>query len=169
MSEEEATRVRQLNLRGIYSQREMKRFYPKGELASHVLGYVGMDDNGLAGLEFGMNEAVKGRPGKVFVAADARHQSFHSKELEGRPGKNVVRTLDETVQYIAEKVLAETVAKWHAAGGTVILQNPATGEILAMASVPSIHANDFARSRAQSRVNRAVNWIYEPGSTFKLV
>jgi cell division protein FtsI (penicillin-binding protein 3) len=169
VSDEESTRVRQLNLRGIYFQREMKRFYPKGELASHVLGYVGMDDNGLAGLEFGMNEAVKGRPSKVFVAADARHQSFHSKELEGKPGKNVVLTLDENVQYIAEKVLAETVAKWHAAGGTVILQNPTTGEILAMANVPSINANDFARSRAQSRVNRAVNWIYEPGSTFKLV
>src|SRR5207248_218362 len=113
--DEESTRVRQLNLRGIYFQREMKRFYPKGELASHVLGYVGMDDNGLAGLEFAMNGVVKGRPGKVLVAADARHQSFQSKELQGEPGKKLVLTLDENIQYIAEKALAETVAKWRAA------------------------------------------------------
>jgi cell division protein FtsI (penicillin-binding protein 3) len=169
VADEEATRVRQLNLKGVYFQKEMKRFYPKGELASHVLGYVGMDDNGLAGLEFQMNDAIKGRPSKVIVAADARHQSFQSKELQGEPGKSVVLTLDESIQYIAEKALAEAVANRHAAGGTVIVQNPQTGEILAMANVPSTNANDFARSKADSRVNRAIGWIYEPGSTFKLV
>jgi len=169
VSSEEATRARQLNLKGVYFQKEMKRFYPKGELASHVLGYVGMDDNGLAGLEFAMNGDVKGRPGKVLVAADARHQSFQSKELQGEPGKKLVLTLDENIQYIAEKALAETVAKWRAAGGSIIAQNPNTGEILAMASVPSINANDFSKSDTALKLNRAVGWVYEPGSTFKLI
>jgi cell division protein FtsI (penicillin-binding protein 3) len=169
VSAEEATRVRGLNLKGVYFQKETKRFYPKGELAAHVLGHVGLDETGLAGLEYGMDDVIKGKPGRVLVASDARRHSFRSTKWEGRPGKDVVLTLDENIQYIAEKALAGAVEKWKAPGGTVIVQNPNTGEILAMANQPTFDPNEFAKSSPQARINRAIQWIYEPGSTFKLV
>ena len=165
----EAIRIRDLNLKGIYFQRETKRFYPKGELAAHVVGYVGLDDTGLGGLEFGMDQAIKGQPGKVLVASDARRRSFQSTEWPGRPGKNVVLTLDEKIQYIAEKALGEAVQKWQAAGGVAIVQNPNTGEILGLASQPTFNLNEFGKSQPEVLLNRGVSWVYEPGSTFKLV
>lgn len=169
VTKEEAARVRELNLKGIYFQREPKRFYPKGELAANTIGYVGLDDRGLGGLEFGMDDSIKGRPGRVLVASDARRRSFHSTEWPGRPGKTVVLTLDEKIQYIAEKELAEAVRQWQAAGGAAIVQNPNTGEVLAMASEPTFNPNDYASSRPEALRNRGIEWVYEPGSTFKLV
>jgi len=169
VSAEEAARVRDLNLRGVYFQKEMKRFYPKGELAAQALGYVGLDDNGLGGLEYQMNDTIKGTPSRVLIAADARRQSFHSTEREGLPGRNVVLTLDENIQYIAEKALGEAAARWRVASGTVIVENPGTGEVLAMASYPTFNPNEFGKSQPQARLNRAVAWVYEPGSTFKIV
>ena len=165
----EATRVRDLNLRGVYFQKEMKRFYPKGELAAQSLGYVGLDDNGLGGLEYQMNDTLKGTPSRVLITADARRQSFHSTEREGLPGRNVVLTLDENIQYIAEKALAAAAARWRIASGTVIVQNPGTGEVLALASYPTFNPNEFGKSQPQARLNRAVAWVFEPGSTFKIV
>jgi cell division protein FtsI (penicillin-binding protein 3) len=165
----EAGRVRELNLKGIYCQRETKRFYPKGELAAHVVGYVGMDDTGLAGLEYALDDAIKGRPGRVLVASDARRRSFYSTDWPGRPGKNVVLALDEKIQYIAAKALAEAVEKWKAAGGIDIVQNPNTGEILALASQPTFNPNEYAQSRPEALVDRGIGWVYEPGSTFKMV
>lgn len=166
---EEAARVRDLNLKGIYFQKETKRFYPKGELAAQVIGYVGLDDSGLGGLEYKMNGAIQGTPGRVLIAADARRQSFQSTGREGQPGKNVVLTLDENIQYIAEKALAEAAAQWRMTNGTVVVQNPNTGEILAMASYPTFDPNEFGKSSAEARVNRGVAWVFEPGSTFKIV
>ena len=166
---EEASRVRDLNLKGIYFQRESKRFYPKGDLAAHILGYVGLDDKGLGGLEYGMDSIIRGRPGRVLLATDAHRRSFQSTEWAGTPGKNVVLTLDEKIQYITEKALAEGVEKWKAAGGVAIVQNPSTGEILAMASQPTFDPNDYAKSPPQELQDRGVSWVYEPGSTFKLV
>lgn len=168
VSTEESKRVRNLNLKGIYFQTEMKRFYPKGALAAQVLGYVGLDDKGLAGLEFGVKE-IEGKPGRVLVAEDARHQSYRSSESQGRAGKNVVLTLDENIQYITEKALSEAVTQFQAAGGAAIVQDPNTGEILAMAGVPGFDPNDYAKSPPEARENRAGSWVYEPGSTFKLV
>jgi len=169
VSAEEAARVRALNLKSIYFQKEMKRFYPKGVLAAHLLGYVGLDDLGLAGLEYGLNDAIRGRPGRILVAADARRQSFRSTEWAGEPGKDVVLTLDENIQYIAEKTLAEAVQKWHAAGGAVVVQNPNTGEILALASEPTFSPAEYTKSEPEARINWAIARVYEPGSTFKLV
>jgi len=166
---EEASRIRDLNLKGIHFQQESKRFYPKGDLASHVVGYVGLDDKGLAGLEYGMDDTIRGRPGHVLLATDARRKSFQSTEWTGTPGKSLVLTLDEKIQYITEKALAEAVEKWHASGGVAIVQNPNTGEILAMASHPTYDPNDFAKSPPEALQNRALSWVYEPGSTFKLV
>jgi cell division protein FtsI (penicillin-binding protein 3) len=165
----EASRVRDLDLDGIYFQGETKRFYPKGELAANIVGYVGLDDKGLGGLEYGMDSLILGRPGHVLLATDARRRSFHSTEVPGKPGKNIVLTLDEKIQYAAEKSLAEAVDKWKAAGGVAVVQNPSTGEILAMASQPTYDPNDYTKSRAEALEDRGRSWVYEPGSTFKLV
>jgi cell division protein FtsI (penicillin-binding protein 3) len=166
---EESNRVRDLNLKGIYFQQETKRFYPKRDLAAQAIGYVGLDDKGLGGIEYALNDEITGKPGRVLLASDAHRRTFHSTEWPGIPGKNVVLTLDEKIQYIAEKALAEEVETAHAAGGVAIVQNPKTGEILALASQPTFNPNDINASPAASRLNRAVGWVYEPGSTFKLI
>ena len=166
---EEAARVRNLNLKGIYFQHETKRFYPKGDLAAQAVGYVGLDDQGLGGVEYALDDEIKGKPGRVLLDSDARHRTFHSSEWPGIPGKNVVLTLDEKIQYVAEKALSEAVANSHAASGVAIVQNPSTGEILALANEPTFDPNVFSASSAAARLDRAVGWVYEPGSTFKLV
>lgn len=169
VTNQESQRVHDLNLKGIYFQKEMKRFYPKGSLAAQVLGYVGMDDKGLAGLEYSLDKQIRGTPGRVLVDTDARRQTFHSTDWPGDPGQNVVLTLDENIQYIAEKALDEAVRKYHAQDGTVIVQNPETGDILALATSPTFDPNQYQQSPAKDRVNRAVGWVYEPGSTFKSI
>lgn len=169
VSTQEATRVRELNLKGIYFQRETQRFYPKADLASQVVGYLGMDDRGLGGLEYSLDNSVRGTPGRVLLATDARHRSFHSTTWPGQPGKNVVLTLDEKIQYIAEKALAAGVEKYHATGGTAVVQNPNTGEILAIANEPTFNPNEYQKSPPEALADRGVSWVFEPGSTFKLV
>ncbi|MGA2982775.1 MAG: penicillin-binding protein [Terriglobia bacterium] len=166
---EEAARVRQLNLKGLYFQRETKRFYPKGDLAAQAIGYVGLDDKGLGGIEYALDDEIKGKPGRVMLASDARRRTFHSTEWAGVPGKNVVLTLDEKIQYIAEKALAEEVATSQAVGGVAMVQNPNTGEILALANQPTFNPNNIDASSMTARLDRAAGWIYEPGSTFKVV
>jgi len=166
---QQSVRIRELALQGIYFQKEMKRFYPDGDLAATVLGYVGMDDNGLGGVEYQYNRQIRGVPGKVLLSTDARHRSFRSTEWRGEPGKNLVLTIDDDIQYIAERTLALTVKKYHAAGGTVIVENPHTGEILAMANQPTFNPNDYQKYPPKDRINRAIGWLYEPGSTFKTV
>jgi cell division protein FtsI (penicillin-binding protein 3) len=165
----EASRVRELNLKGIYFERETKRFYPKGDMAAQAIGYVGLDDKGLGGIEYALNNAITGKPGRMLLASDARRHTFHSTDWQGVPGKSVVLTLDEKIQYAAEKALAERVQRSHAAGGVAIVQNPNTGEILALANEPTFDPNNVNASSSEARLDRAVGWVYEPGSTFKLV
>ncbi|MGH9469589.1 MAG: penicillin-binding protein [Terriglobia bacterium] len=165
-----AARVRALDLDGIYFQKEPKRFYPMGDLAAADLGYVGMDDRGLAGIEYALNTQIQGEPGRALVMEDARRQTFESREEDpGKPGMNVELTLDGGIQYIAERVLAADVEKWKAAGGVAVVENPDTGAILAMASYPNFNPNDYAKTPPQDRINRGVAWIYEPGSMFKMI
>jgi cell division protein FtsI (penicillin-binding protein 3) len=166
---DEAARVRDLNLKGIYFERETKRFYPKGDLAAQAIGYVGLDDKGLGGIEYALNDQITGKPGRMLLASDARRHTFHSTEWRGVPGKSVVLTLDQKIQYAAEKALAEEVERAHAAGGVVIVQNPNTGEILALANQPTFDPNNVNGSSSEARLDRAVGWVYEPGSTFKLI
>ncbi len=164
-----AARLRSLDLRGIYFQKEMKRFYPKGPLAASVMGFVGLDDHGLAGLEYGLNRLIAGRPSYVLVDEDARRHRFHSSAGKGEPGTDVVLTLDENIQFIAERALSDAVEQDHASGGVVIVENPSTGEILAMASQPTFDPNNFESATPEERKNLAIQWVYEPGSMFKLV
>jgi cell division protein FtsI (penicillin-binding protein 3) len=169
VSSTEATNVKALHIKGVYFEKEAKRFYPMGDLAASVLGYVGMDDRGLAGVEYALNSQIEGQPGHALVLEDARRQSFASRDDPGEPGMNVELTVDSSVQYIAQSVLNADVAKWHAKGGVAIVENPINGQILAMASNPTFDPNSYAKTPALDRINRAVAWIYEPGSTFKLV
>ncbi len=169
VTNEQAARVKALNLRGIYFEKESKRFYPNGQLAATVLGYVGMDDNGLGGLEYALNSQIRGEPGRMLISADARRQSYRSVERQGEPGMNAVLTIDESIQYIAQKALDAAVEKAHALGGTVIVENPRTGAILALANEPTFDPNSYRKSKPKDRIDRAVSWIYEPGSTFKSI
>ena len=166
---EVAARIRSLNLKGIYFQKESKRFYPKNDLAAQVLGYVGMDDEGLSGIERQYDDELRGKPGRMLISVDARRKWFGSVEKQPEPGENVVLTIDERIQYIAERELETAMAETHAEAGTVLVENPHTGEILALANRPTFNPNNSGEIKPDRLKNHAVSDIYEPGSTFKLV
>jgi len=162
-------RIRSLNLRGIYFQKESKRYYPKGDLAAQVLGYVGMDDKGLSGIEREYEENLHGRPGQMLISLDARKKYFGSVEKQPEPGQNIVLTIDEKIQYIAERELETAMEQTKAIAGTVVVENPRTGEILALANRPTFNPNLSKEITPERLKNHAVSDVYEPGSTFKLV
>ena len=162
-------RIRALNLQGIHFQKESKRFYPKRELAAQVLGYVGTDDGGLSGIERQYDEQLRGQPGRMQISVDARKKWFARIEKEPEAGDNLVLTIDEKIQYIAERELEQAIKDTHAIAGTVIVENPRTGEILALANRPTFNPNIKKQIKNEALKNRAVSDVYEPGSTFKLV
>jgi cell division protein FtsI (penicillin-binding protein 3) len=166
---DQVQRIEALNLRGIYFQKESRRFYPKRELAAHVLGYVDVDEKGLAGVEYAYDKQVRPRPGKLLILADARQRWYERREQAADAGDSVVLTLDEKIQYIAEKELAAAVEKTHAQAGTIVVQDPNTGELLAVANWPTFNPNVPGEGAAESHMNRAIAATYEPGSTFKIV
>jgi cell division protein FtsI (penicillin-binding protein 3) len=165
----EIARVKALNLKGVYFQKEFKRFYPNDQLAAQVLGYVGTDDNGLGGLESSFNRDLHGVPGRMLTALDARRHVLGSEERDPEPGENMVLSIDENIQYIAERALDAALARTHAANGTVVVQDPYTGQILALAIRPTFNPNDFRHATRSLLRDHAVTDVYEPGSTFKLV
>lgn len=166
---EVSARIRSLNLRGIYFQKESKRYYPKNELAAQLLGYVGMDDVGLSGIERQYEDQLHGRAGQMLISVDARKKWFGSVEKQPEPGQNVVLTVDEKIQYIAERELETALRDTHAVSGTIIVENPRTGEILALANRPTFNPNQSREITPEKLKNHAVSDVYEPGSTFKLV
>ena len=168
-SAETIERIRSMNLQGIHFQKESKRFYPKRELAAQVLGYVGTDDEGLSGIERAYDAQLQGKPGKMLISVDARKRWFGRIEKEPEAGDNVVLTIDEQIQYIAERELERAMKDTRAIAGTVIVENPHTGEVLALANRPNFNPNVKKEIRNEALKNRAVSDIYEPGSTFKLV
>jgi cell division protein FtsI (penicillin-binding protein 3) len=165
-----AERVRELNLKGVYFQKEFKRFYPNDDLAAQVLGYVGTEDTGLGGLELKFDDDMHGVPGRVTMAVDAKRHVMQSVvKIEPLPGENLVLSIDENIQYMAERALDAQMLKTHAAHGTVVVQDPHTGQILALAISPRFNPNDRRHMDASVLQNLAVSDVYEPGSTFKLV
>lgn len=164
-----AEAVDSLNLKGVYLQQENQRYYPKRDLGAHVLGFVDVDEKGLGGIEHEYDDLIRGKSEKIVVMADARQRWFDGSEARRIPGMSVVLTLDEKIQYVAERELAAAIAKTHAPAGTVIVQDPNNGAILAMANWPKFNPNAAVNVPAEARMNRAVSAIYEPGSTFKLV
>ncbi len=165
----QAKRVAALDLDGIGFRKESKRFYPNRELAANLLGYVGLDNVGLAGIEATYDKTVRGREGKLLVQTDARRHVFSRLERSPTTGASIELTIDEQLQYIAEREVRAGVEAARADAGTAVIMDPNTGEILAMASWPTFNPNDYSSSSESARRNRAVQDLYEPGSTFKLV
>jgi cell division protein FtsI (penicillin-binding protein 3) len=167
--DETIQRINSLKLQGIHFQKEPKRFYPARDLAAQVLGSVGMEDTGLSGIEHEFDEQLRGKPGKMFISVDARKQWFSDVETQPDPGDNVVLTIDKNIQYIAEKELDQAIHDTRAVAGTVIVENPRTGEILALANRPTFNPNLHKEIKPETLTNRAVSYVYEPGSAFKVV
>ena len=167
---DESRRVKALDLPGITFLKESRRYYPKKDLAAHVLGYVGLDNVGLGGVESTYDTQIRGKDGKVLIQTDARQHALSSRvERAPTPGAAIELTIDEYLQYVAERELKAGVLENRAAGGTAIVMDPHTGEILALANYPTFNPNAFARYDDDARRNRAIQDIYEPGSTFKIV
>jgi len=156
-------------LKGIYFQKEFQRFYPDNEIAAQVLGYVGVDDNGLGGLELKFEPQLHGVPGRMYTALDARRHVLGSSESEPQPGQNLTLTIDENIQFLAERALDHAMQSTQAASGTAVVQDVHTGQILALAIRPTFNPNLFRRTTPELLRNHAVSDVYEPGSVFKLV
>ncbi len=165
----EAKRVAALGLEGVRFMKESKRFYPNRELAANVLGYVGLDNVGLDGIEAAFDKVVRGRPGTLLIQTDARSHAFSRLERSPTIGSAIELTLDERLQHIVERELKAGVAENNADGGSVVIMDPHNGEILAMATWPTFNPNSYNESETDARRNRAVQDLYEPGSTFKIV
>lgn len=169
LSVEQATAIRGFGLAAVNFRSEPKRFYPNGSLAAHVLGFVGIDGAGLGGVEQSYNEKITGEPGRLFLERDSEGNPYESFEIPGKPGQTVVLTLDHSIQYRAEQALVAAVSKSRAKSGTAIVLDPRTGEILALANAPSFDPNKPGDAKPESRANWALQNIYEPGSTFKII
>lgn len=175
VSDVEAKQVREAAIEGFILKKEPtpgKRYYPKGRLASHLLGTTGVDDQGLDGLESSYEHQLAGTPGilRAFMDRDGWATLEHPTALikPAEPGNNVVLTIDETIQYVAEKELARQVKEYNGTGGIVMVMDARNAEILAMAINPDFPAEDFGQVDPALRRNRSVTDPYEPGSTFKV-
>ncbi len=165
-----AEQVKALNLSGIHFDEENKRFYPQGRRAAHLLGRVNIDERGQSGIEYKYNDTLEGEKGKRLILRDAKKRKYRFEILKNpEPGKDLVLTLDETIQYIAEKELEKALRKTRALWGTVIVSHPATGEILAMANYPTFNLNDPPAKVSRTERNEAIHHTFDPGSTFKIV
>lgn len=169
LSPETVQRIQDMNLRGVFFQKENRRVYPQRELAAHVLGYVDVDEKGIGGIEYSLDKEIRGRPGRMMVMADGRRRWYDRWEASADPGAGVTLTIDETVQYIAEKELGRAIAETHSKSGSVVVQDPNTGELLAVANWPTFDPNNAGSYPDEVRMDRAVSAAYEPGSTFKVL
>jgi cell division protein FtsI (penicillin-binding protein 3) len=169
ISPDEAQRVAALNLDGIGFIKESKRFYPNLQLAAHLIGYVGIDNKGLSGLEYTYDPQIRGKSGTILIQTDAKRHAFSRFERPPTSGATVEVTIDEYLQHVAERELHDAVVTERARGGSVVMMNPCTGEILAMANEPTFNPNSYRDADEVERRNRAVQDLYEPGSTFKVV
>jgi cell division protein FtsI (penicillin-binding protein 3) len=164
-----AARVRELKLPGIGFDEESKRYYPNGSLAAHVLGGVNADESRQAGVELRFNGILKGVDGLQLTFKDNKKRGYQNQVLKQPvPGRSLSLTIEATIQYIAERGLAKAVADYSAASGTIIIMDPETGDILALANEPTYDLNNYTESK-DAWLNRAIGYSYEPGSTFKIV
>ncbi len=167
-----AEAVRGLKLKGIHFLEESKRYYPMRELAAQVLGYVGTDNQGLAGLEALYDEQVAGKPGMRTVLRDASGSMVVAPGLsfaEAEPGQDLHLTLDAAIQHIVERELERSVTERGASRGMAVFLDPGTGGVLAMASYPGFDPNEFSKYPSSRWRNRTIMDVYEPGSTFKII
>ena len=167
---QQADAVCRLKIRGLGFRPEPLRVYPFGKLAAHVLGAVGVDGQGLAGVELKFDKLLAGRPGFETALRDGLGRDIAVRGADHEPGVNgrsLVLTLDAVIQEIAEDELLKAVERWGAAGGAVVVLQAGTSDVLALASLPSYDPNHFQKADEDARLNRAIGMVYEPGSTFK--
>jgi cell division protein FtsI/penicillin-binding protein 2 len=175
ISRDRADRIAGLALPGISIVPEETgvRFVPSGRLASTVLGFTGFDENGLDGVEYAFDSLLRGSPGRMSLESDEFGRAIPFAQphvvVAAHAGYSLVLTLDSYLQYNTERVLRDTVAKWHAESGSAVVMDPQTGEILALANAPDYDLRDYSHYSPDTRRDRAVADAYEPGSTFKLI
>ncbi len=171
LNPQKAKEIEHLKLRGLGFRKESKRYYPNKSLAAHVIGFAGLENEGLEGLEKQYNSYLKGNAGFTRILKDARHRELMIEKdfLPPKDGMDLVLTIDETIQYLAERALDEAFEQHNAKGAALVMIAPKTGEILAMASRPTYDLEDVRNSEADVRRNRAIHDMYEPGSVFKIV
>jgi cell division protein FtsI (penicillin-binding protein 3) len=167
-----AAAMQKLKLPGIYEIDDSRRTYPNGDLACQVLGFVGVDGTGLAGIEKQYDSTLAGTPGRVVAARDLQGRVIPGGVVTSEQpvdGQDIYLTIDKDIQFKAQAELASTVKQFHAKGGSVLVMDPENGEILAMASTPYFDPNDYSRASQDAMRNRAITDAYEPGSTVKAV
>lgn len=164
-----AERIKKIGIKGLGFMPDAKRFYPKGRLASHIIGAVGIDNQALEGVELKYDKYLKTPGGKILVTRDATGRTLSKGEAIEAKGNNIVLTVDEGLQYILEKELDSAMYHWQASAVTAIMMNPFTGEILALANRPAYDSNNSMNAKNFEKRNRAITDCYEPGSTFKII
>ena len=172
ISAEQTKKIQQLDLDGIYFTEESKRFYPKGNLASHLLGFAGVDSQGLQGIEYYYDRYLRGDPGKISIENDAIGRKIPNgikNYVAPDDGANVYLTIDHVLQYIAERELDKAMKEHDAQAATIIMMDPETGGVLALANRPTYNPNNFTDYSAELWRNRSISDTYEPGSTFKII
>jgi len=172
ISEKESKKVKALKLKGVELIKESKRFYPNGYLASHIIGFAGLDNIGLEGVELVYDKYLKGRPGFRLTSRDAKRRHLSSKDerfLAPVNGFNLILNIDGTIQNIAEQALEDAYKRYKAKGAVIIVMEPNTGEILALANRPTHNPNFFHDFKPEVHRNRGVTDLFEPGSVFKIV
>jgi cell division protein FtsI (penicillin-binding protein 3) len=166
---ETAARAMQVNAPGVFLQREYRRYYPAGEVVSHLLGFTGVDDNGQEGLELTYQDWLAGKPGSRHVIKDRLGRIIEDVESVRAPqdGRDLAISIDRKIQYLAHRELKAAVTAHKAKAGAIVVLDARTGEILALANLPSYNPNNRAKLNRNSTRNRSVTDIFEPGSTFK--
>lgn len=166
-----ANQVKTLKIAGLDFIKESKRYYPNKSLAAHVVGFAGIDNLGLEGLELQFEDYLKGEYGWTQILRDARQRELliEKNVFPPRDGFNLVLTIDETIQFIAERALEKAFEKHHAKAASIIVMNPKTGEILALANQPTYNLEQATQAPMENRTNRVAAFVYEPGSVFKIV
>ena len=168
----QAEALRELKYNGVYFLEEAKRSYPKGSLAGQIVGFAGLDNQGLSGIELQYDETLLGSSGKILMEYDGAGNELplaSESYIPSEPGCDVYLTIDETIQYIVERELKEVVLQQNAASATAIVMDVRTGAVLGMANYPDFDPNDYANVDSSLYSNFAVNGLYEPGSTFKIL
>ena len=172
ISQDEAERLRRVPLDWFFIAHESQRHYPNGTLAAHVLGSVNSEEKGNAGIEMYLEPELRGVPGKERVLTDARRHNIASRlSIPAKPGTSLTLTIDEQIQFVAERELAEAVKSHNAVSGSLVVMDPVTGDILAMASYPTYDPNEPVTSGEypKERINHAISLPFEPGSVFKIM
>jgi cell division protein FtsI/penicillin-binding protein 2 len=169
LSDDEAARVEAASLPGLHFIGESKRVYAGNSTASHILGFVDVDENGKGGIEVAYDKQIRGKEGHISLEVDALRNPYNHVIEESVPGADIKLTIDLVIQREVERALAAAVKANGAIGGTIVVVRPATGEILALANYPYFDPNQVGKSNDNQRANRAVEFAFEPGSIFKLV